>query len=110
MSCVVQITSPTCQYYEATGPDAARTISSLQAGCVNQGTVTAKVVDSCPTEGNLGGCKSPVTVKGGANVHLDVTNFFYKAASDASAFGSPATPAAVQQQCGSDRSVYVAAP
>jgi hypothetical protein len=113
LSCVVQldkVAAPMCQHYEASGPDAARTIRSLRSGCVNQSGFHARIVDSCPPEGNLGGCRRPVTVTGGADVQLDVTDFFYEAAADASALGSPATPAAVQRLCDSDRSVFVPAP
>jgi hypothetical protein len=104
------MTSPMCQFYEATGPDAAPMINSLRAGCVNRGAIGAKVVDSCPTDGNLGGCKTPVKVTGGANVQLDTTNFYYATAADASAFPSPATPAAVQQRCKSEMGAFVPAP
>jgi hypothetical protein len=113
LSCVTQISSltgPMCQFYEATGADAARAISSLKAGCVDQGGVSAKVVDSCPTDGNLGGCKRQVTVTGGADVQLHLTDFFYKASADASVFGSPASAEAVQQRCHDDGSVFVPAP
>src|SRR5437868_1559399 len=76
--CLTQLgqrSPPMCQFYEATGPDAARLIDSLRAGCVDQGSFHAKVVDECPKDGNVGGCKTPVTVEGGANVQLYLTNF-----------------------------------
>ncbi len=112
LACMVKITAPMCQFYEATGNDAARGISSLRAGCVTMGGFSAKVVDACPTEGNLGGCKTPVVVKGDANLQLHVTNFFYAPASGASAFGEPKTPMEAAQQCAEqgDGAVYVAAP
>lgn len=107
---MVQITVPMCQFYEAAGSDAARGIGSLRAGCVSMGAFSAKVVDACPTEGNLGGCKSPIVVKGDPNLQLHVTNFFYKPG--AGAFGQPKTAMEAAEQCAEqgDGSVYVAAP
>jgi hypothetical protein len=106
------LTPPMCQFYEASGPDAARMIDSLRAGCVDRGSFHAKIVDECPKEGNVGGCKTPVTVEGGANVQLYLTNFYYAPTGDASAFGPPSTPEAVKRQCSQERegSVFVAAP
>ena len=112
LACLVEITVPMCQLYEATGKDAAYGIRSLRAGCVSQGGFSAKVVDACPTEGNLGGCKRPVVVKGGASLQLQLTDFFYKPAAGASAFGQPKTAMDVAERCAEEGagSVYVAAP
>ena len=109
LACVVTITSPECQLYEATGADASRAIDSLRAQCVDQAGITAMVVDACPTQSVLGGCKSPVKVEGDTNVQLFVTNFFYPASDSSPALG-PTSESAVEEQCASDGSTFVASP
>ena len=101
LSCVVQLKGfePQCQLYEATGADAARVIDQLRAGCIDQSSATAKVVDSCPTANGLGGCKTPVKVQGGADVQLSITNFEYKPTSDAGHLGTHSTPEQVKSFC-----------
>lgn len=108
-SCTIQLsgTASDCQYYEATGADAARTIASLRAGCVNQGGQTAMVVDACPSANTLGGCKTPVTVTGGADVHLYVTFFYYPPPAGSV---SPTTTQQVQQICTDQKGTYVSMP
>ena len=112
LACVLHLTpeTPSCQAYEATGADAARTIDQLRAGCVDQSGITANVVDACPTDNVLGGCKSPVKVQGGADVQLFVTNFFYPSTRGGTPLLGPSSQAAVKQQCASDDSEFVASP
>lgn len=112
LSCVVTIsgTTPQCQFYEASGKDAATVIAQLRAGCVDQAGAKAQVVDSCPTSGNLGGCKGPITVKGGAQATLDATVFQYAPAADAGSIGGPKTVQDVQSNCQALGDTYVPAP
>jgi hypothetical protein len=108
-SCTIQVMSAAsgCEYYEATGADAARVVASLEAGCVNQSGQTAMVVAACPSATTLGGCKTPVKVSGGADVQLYVTFFYYPPAAGSV---SPTTTQQVQQLCASDNGAFVAAP
>jgi hypothetical protein len=103
LSCLVQLGSfdLQCQYYEATGADAVKTISQLRAGCIDQAGAKASVVDACPTDGALGGCKTPVTVKGSTQVQLFITNFEYKPVGDAGGLASHSTPEQVKSFCAS---------
>jgi hypothetical protein len=96
----------TCEFYEATGADAAHVLDSLRAGCTSQGGLTLMVVNACPSANTLGGCKTKQLVMGGAAVQLYVTNFFYPSAG---ALG-PSTTAQVQQQCAGENGMFVAAP
>ena len=95
---------PQCQVYDATGPDAASTIDTLRKQCVDQPTGTAKIVATCPTEDNLGGCKTPVKVRKAPsndvdpNVSLTVTVFSYKPTGNATGL-APSTPDAAKQEC-----------
>ncbi len=111
LSCMTQLSgfAPGCQYYEATGPDAVSTISSLRAGCVDQSGLQASVVGACPTQGSLGGCKTPVTVEGGAKVSLSITNVSYTPGPDAGGF-EPTTVAQVEQMCSDSNGTYVPVP
>ncbi len=85
LSCLAQLNGfePQCQFYEATGADASKTLAQLRAGCIDQAGATAKVLDACPTAKGLGGCKTPITVQGGADVKLFITNFEYEPTKDA---------------------------
>ena len=113
LSCVLQLSGfgPQCQFYEATGADAARTISSLRSGCVDQAGAKAQVVDSCPAADTLGGCKKPITVQGASDVKLYETNFEYKPAADAGVLAHK-TAADVEGFCKSQgaATTYVASP
>ncbi len=111
LSCVVTLAgmAPTCQFYEASGKDAATVIAQAKAGCVDQGGNKLQVVSSCPASGNLGGCKGPVTVKN-AQATLDITTFRYAPAGDA---GNPLDPTSAQQvqnDCQTQGDTYVPAP
>ena len=110
-SCVVQLNGfgPQCQLYEANGADAARAIDQLRAGCVDQSAGKAKVVDACPTADLLGGCKTPVKVRGSTAVQLFVTNFEYKGSG---AGGLHTTPEDVKNFCASQgaSATYVPSP
>ena len=111
LSCVVTLAgmTPTCQYYEASGKDAATVIAQAKAGCVDQGGNKLQVVSSCPKGNNLGGCKSPVTVKN-AQATLTITTFRYAPTSDA---GNPLDPTSAQQvqsDCQTQGDTYVPAP
>jgi hypothetical protein len=112
-SCLVQLNGfePQCQLYEATGADAVRTIAQLRAGCIDQSAGKAHVVEACPTENGLGGCKTPIQVKGGAVVQLFITNFEYKPTGDAG-FGTHDTALQVEGFCKSQgaSATYVPAP
>lgn len=112
LSCVVTISgmTPECQFYEASGKDAATVIAQLRAGCVDQAGSKEQVVDSCPTKGNLGGCKGPITVKGGAQVTLVATVFQYVPAADAGSALDPTTAQQVQNNCQIQGDTYVPAP
>jgi hypothetical protein len=84
----------TCILYEATGTDAALVIEQVRAGCVSQGGATLEVVASCPSAGNLGGCRTPVTVTGGS-AELTATSYSYTCSS----ILCPTSEAEVQSQC-----------
>lgn len=101
LSCMIQLSGfePQCQFYEATGSDAAQAIAQLRAGCVDQGGSMAKAIDACPTADGLGGCKTAVPVKGSTNVQIFVTNFEYKPTTDASTLGTHTTPEQVKSFC-----------
>jgi hypothetical protein len=112
LSCVVQLNgfAPQCQFYEATGADAARAIDQLRAGCVDQSAGKAKVVDACPTADVLGGCKTPVKVQGSTAVQLFITNFEYQTGGGAG--GIHTTPEDVKSFCASQgaSATYVPSP
>ncbi len=101
LSCLVQLKGfePQCQFYEASGADAIRTIDQLRAECIDQASATAKVLDRCPTEKGLGGCKTPIVVKG-ADATLFITNFEFEPVGDAGIL-SHKTAAQVKSFCAS---------
>jgi hypothetical protein len=113
LSCLVQLNGfePQCQFYEATGTDAVATIASIRAGCVDEASATAKVLDACPTAEVLGGCKQKVEVKGGKDVALFETNFEYVPSADAGSFAHKTTEE-VQTFCASEGEgvTFVASP
>ena len=85
----------------------------LAAGCSSGGASPAGGNGTTSSaSANLGGCKRPVVVKGDVNLHLELTNFFYKPAAFASAFGEPKTAMEAAERCAEEGagSVYVAAP
>ncbi len=102
---------PECQFYEATGADAARTIAQLRAGCVDQSGATAHATDTCSATDTLGGCKHQVKVEGSSAVMLFETSFEYKPGADAGSLAHKSA-AEVMSFCkveGADV-VYVASP
>ena len=113
VSCLIQLKGfeAQCQFYEATGTGAARTLDQLRAECVDKAGATAKVLDACPIEKGLGGCKTPVTVKGVSDVKLFVTNFEYEPTVNA-AFETHSTAEQVKSFCANQgaSTTYVPAP
>lgn len=106
LSCLVEINgaSPSCSYYEATGPDAASAIASIRTqGCVSAAGEKDTVIAACATADNLGGCKTPVSVIGG-NAQVTVTRFQYKSATGFQ------TSEAVQKNCTAPNASYVPSP
>ena len=114
LSCMFQLNGfePQCQFYEATGSDAPRAIAQLRAGCIDQSGAKAKVLDSCPTDKSLGGCKTPVPVKGSTNVQLFITNFEYQPTGAPNTIEKHSTPAQVKSFCTSQgaNATYIPAP
>ena len=104
---------PQCQFYEATGTDAAKTVDQVRAGCIDQGGAKASVLAVCPSADVLGGCRKPVPVKGSTEVQLFITTFEYKPTLDAS---SPATHKTAEEMktfcavAANGEATYVASP
>jgi hypothetical protein len=100
LSCMVQLNGfePQCQFYEASGKDAVSTLEQLRAGCIDQTGAKAQILEACPTANGLGGCKTPIQVKGGAVVSLFITNFEYKPTGDGG-LGTHTTAAEVESFC-----------
>jgi hypothetical protein len=107
LSCTVKLggLSPQCQYYEASGTDAEATLSQLAASCVTSSSATAAVVEKCPAENNLGGCRKPRPVTG-RTAEVFLTSFFY------SAPGTPLYASAkdVEASCAKRGETFVPAP
>lgn len=96
-----------CEFYEATGADAMRVIASLRDGCTNQSGATLMPLASCPTAGNLGGCKAPLPVTGDPNVTITLTDFFY--AQDGGL--GPVSAQDVESECSTEMNgTFVASP
>jgi hypothetical protein len=107
LSCLVEIegASTSCELYEAAGPDAAEAIAAVRTQrCVSAPGEKDTVLASCPTADNLGGCKTPVNVVGGANAQVTVTRFGYKSATGFQ------TAQDVQKNCTAPNATYVPAP
>ena len=107
LSCLVEDegASPTCEYYEASGPDAASAIDAVRSQiCVSASGEKVTVIAACPTADNLGGCKTPVTVEGGANAQVTVTRYAYKSST------GDQTSADVQAHCTAPNASFVPAP